>query len=273
MGRPTHRRHRTVCLSSCIAAFAAARFVAAQAPAHAGPIRASGYRVRRAALFGPLRRLPRRARRRDAGRQSGQRPIPPRRNGSRSHERHPQRRAGHGDGAERVHGIELGALVAYLRNMSSVSLSAVKLGDATRGRALFVGKGNCGSCHRVGADGPRAAPDLTSIGATAPPRRSSARCSIRTSRCCRPIGRCAPCCATARSSRAGGSTRTRSRCSSSTRTNGSCRSIEPRFASTRSAREATMPSYADVFSADERADLVAYLLSLKGPKLMRAHDV
>ena len=49
--------------------------------------------------------------------------------------------------------------------MSSVSLSSVKLGDAARGRALFVGKGNCGSCHRVGADGPRAAPDLTSIGA------------------------------------------------------------------------------------------------------------
>jgi mono/diheme cytochrome c family protein len=28
--------------------------------------------------------------------------------------------------------------------------------------------------------------------------------------------------------------------------------------------QATMPSYADVLSEDERADLVAYLLSLKG---------
>ena len=29
--------------------------------------------------------------------------------------------------------------------------------------------------------------------------------------------------------------------------------------------QATMPSYADALSDDERADLVAYLLSLKGP--------
>ena len=31
------------------------------------------------------------------------------------------------------------------------------------------------------------------------------------------------------------------------------------------SREATMPSYARIFTETERADLVAYLLSLKGP--------
>ena len=46
-----------------------------------------------------------------------------------------------------------------------VSGVAVKIGDATRGRALFAGKANCASCHRVNGVGPRTAPDLSDIGA------------------------------------------------------------------------------------------------------------
>jgi putative heme-binding domain-containing protein len=61
---------------------------------------------------------------------------------------------------------EITALVAYVRNIGSVDLSSMQVGDAVRGRALFEGKGNCASCHRVFGRGPRAAPDLSTIGAT-----------------------------------------------------------------------------------------------------------
>ena len=159
---------------------------------------------------------------------------------------------------------ELGALVAFLRNMSSVNLSAVKLGDATRGRALFVGKGNCGSCHRVGADGPRAAPDLTSIGATrtaATLERSLLDPSVSMLPANRPV----------RAVLRDGTVVTGRRLNEDTFTVQLIDSNERLVSLDRAAireytvgSEPTMPSYADVFSADERADLVAYLLSLKG---------
>jgi putative membrane-bound dehydrogenase-like protein len=38
-------------------------------------------------------------------------------------------------------------------------------GNADRGRALFVGKGTCATCHRVGNEGGTIGPDLTKIGA------------------------------------------------------------------------------------------------------------
>ena len=41
----------------------------------------------------------------------------------------------------------------------------VRVGDATRGRALFQGKAECAQCHRVNGVGPRLAPDLSDIGA------------------------------------------------------------------------------------------------------------
>ena len=37
-------------------------------------------------------------------------------------------------------------------------------GDAARGKAVFEGKGQCGTCHRVNGDGSRTGPDLTDIG-------------------------------------------------------------------------------------------------------------
>jgi putative heme-binding domain-containing protein len=37
-------------------------------------------------------------------------------------------------------------------------------GDASRGKAIFEGQGECRSCHRVKATGSRSGPDLTGIG-------------------------------------------------------------------------------------------------------------
>src|SRR5207244_13239617 len=42
------------------------------------------------------------------------------------------------------------------------------LGDASRGQAILEVKGQCLNCHRVGENGSRVGPDLTSIGAPRP---------------------------------------------------------------------------------------------------------
>jgi putative heme-binding domain-containing protein len=64
-------------------------------------------------------------------------------------------------------------VVAYLRNMATVRSGAAPnvlrgVGDAARGKALFEGKGQCATCHRVNGKGPRLAPDLSEVGATRP---------------------------------------------------------------------------------------------------------
>lgn len=57
-------------------------------------------------------------------------------------------------------------IVAFLRSMAETAGNAVAIGDAAKGRAIFEGKGNCRNCHRVGSSGSRVGPDLTEIGAT-----------------------------------------------------------------------------------------------------------
>ena len=60
---------------------------------------------------------------------------------------------------------ELTGLVAFLRTMRDFDVSSVRLGDVTRGGGLFRTKGACATCHRVNGVGPRTAPDLSDIGA------------------------------------------------------------------------------------------------------------
>jgi putative heme-binding domain-containing protein len=59
---------------------------------------------------------------------------------------------------------ELSGLIAYIRAGFDPDGVAVRIGDPERGKALFEGKGECASCHRVNGEGPRTAPDLSSIG-------------------------------------------------------------------------------------------------------------
>lgn len=57
-------------------------------------------------------------------------------------------------------------VVAYLRAMGVTgATTAAADGDASRGRAIFEGEGGCTDCHRVGRHGSRLGPDLTRIGA------------------------------------------------------------------------------------------------------------
>jgi putative heme-binding domain-containing protein len=56
-------------------------------------------------------------------------------------------------------------VIAYIRNMRDFKSGSVVLGDPGRGEALFTGRAQCATCHRVNGKGPRLAPDLSEIGA------------------------------------------------------------------------------------------------------------
>jgi len=56
-------------------------------------------------------------------------------------------------------------IVAYLRSLA-LTQSETLAGDPERGRALFAGKGDCFSCHRIAGQGSGLGPELTRIGAS-----------------------------------------------------------------------------------------------------------
>lgn len=160
---------------------------------------------------------------------------------------------------------ELSAIVAYLRNMGRVDIKLAAQGDAARGRALFAGKGNCGSCHRVGGDGPRFAPDLGNIGAT---RTAATLQRVLVD----PTGALLPANAEVRAVLDDGRVVTGRRLNEDTFTVQLVGSDERLVSLDRArireyvvSRESKMPSYAAALTDGERTDVVAYLLSLKGP--------
>ena len=59
---------------------------------------------------------------------------------------------------------ELEGVIAYIRAGFDPDGVAIRVGDPARGAVLFNGKGQCNSCHRVNGVGPRTAPDLSDIG-------------------------------------------------------------------------------------------------------------
>ena len=55
-------------------------------------------------------------------------------------------------------------VVAYLRSVAASRQSVSAVGDAVRGKALYESKGTCAACHRVSGNGSRLGPDLTNVG-------------------------------------------------------------------------------------------------------------
>ncbi len=55
-------------------------------------------------------------------------------------------------------------LIVFLRGNAEQKPATGKSGDTARGKALFEGKGECTDCHRIGTLGSRTGPDLTRIG-------------------------------------------------------------------------------------------------------------
>jgi len=164
---------------------------------------------------------------------------------------------------------ELAGIIAYIRNMNTFDRGATKVGDEGRGRALFQGRGSCTSFHRVGGQGPRAAPDLSEIGAVRS-AGSLQRSIVDPTSQMMPINR------PVRIVTRDGTAINGRRLNEDTYTVQVIDDGE-RLISLNKAdlREFTilptspMPSYKDKLNADEVADLVSYLLSLKGPMVTR----
>jgi putative heme-binding domain-containing protein len=159
---------------------------------------------------------------------------------------------------------DMAGIIAYLRNMNSFDAATVKTGNLDRGRALFEGKGTCTKCHRVGRLGSHVGPNLTDIGSV----RSAG--SLQRS-LLEPASQMMPINRPVRLVTKDGTV------INGRRLNEDTYSIQimdehERLHSVQKAdlREFTilkaspMPSYKDMLSSEELADLLGYLLSLKG---------
>jgi putative heme-binding domain-containing protein len=161
---------------------------------------------------------------------------------------------------------ELTGIVSYLRNMSSYDGRGMMLGNAARGQALFAGAGNCASCHAVNGKGPRVAPDLGDVGAL-----RTADLLHRT--LIDPTGSMLPVNRPVHAVTKDGKVINGRRLNEDTYTVQLIDEQERLVSLTKAdlreftvLKTTTMPSYKDKLSAQELADIEAYLLSLKGVK-------
>ena len=157
---------------------------------------------------------------------------------------------------------ELTGIVAFIRAGFDTSAS-VRVGDVSRGRAVFQGKGECVTCHRVAGKGPRSAPDLSDIGIARAPAMlersvrdpSSALLPInRPVRIVMRDGR------TIRGRRLNEDTHTVQLIDDKERL---MSVLKKDVRSFDVVTESLMPAYAAKLSGDEIADVVAYLLTLR----------
>jgi putative heme-binding domain-containing protein len=154
------------------------------------------------------------------------------------------------------------AIVQYLR--VSADRSASTAGNAANGKVIFAGKGNCASCHRIEGNGARLGPDLSEIGRL---RHSD---EIQRS-ILDPDNLIIPSNRFVRLVTKDGTTMTGRLLNHDTFTVQILDSKEQLVSQQMSnIREftfidkSTMPSYRDKLSTQELADLVSYLVSLKG---------
>lgn len=159
---------------------------------------------------------------------------------------------------------ELTGVIAFIRAGFDRTVSAARVGNAARGRALYDGKGACATCHRVDGVGSRIAPDLSDIGAG---RTAGAlqQALLEPTAVMMPINR------PVRITMKNGKTIAGRRLNEDTFSvqiiddHEQLQSI-PKTNISRMVVETTspMPSYANKLTTEEVSDLVAYLLSLKG---------
>jgi putative heme-binding domain-containing protein len=159
---------------------------------------------------------------------------------------------------------ELTGVVAYIRAGFDQTMD-VAVGDATRGRGIFEGKGECGSCHRVRGYGPRSAPDLSDIGLVRTPA-ALRRTLVDPSSAMVPINR------PVRIVTRDGRTIHGRRLNEDTYTVQLLNDDEKLLSIAKSdiktfvvETTSPMPSYKAKLTADEIADVLAYLLTLREP--------
>ena len=175
-----------------------------------------------------------------------------------------------------------GMIAAYLGSTGGTATPAdmPALGDAGRGRQIFEGKGQCLACHRVGENGSRAGPDLTSIGAPrpapaflGPPRPAPSAAAIvqqlRVS-LLDPDAEVAPANRTFRAVSKDGTMVTGRLLNLDTFTiqlfdsNERLMTLQKSDLREFTLQKSPMPSYRDKLTPQELSDLMAYLFSLKG---------
>ena len=159
---------------------------------------------------------------------------------------------------------EMTGVIAYLRNMNTFDTGTAKTGDSARGRAVVEGKGACMKCHRIGIAGSRVAPNLSDIG-SARSAGSLERSLLDPSSQMMPINR------PVKAVRKDGTTISGRRLNEDTYSVQIIDDNEQLHSLLKSdLRELTvsttsaMPSYKATLSPGEVADVLAYLLSLKG---------
>ena len=159
---------------------------------------------------------------------------------------------------------ELTGITAYVRSMRNINIAAAVTGDAGRGQRVFEGKGGCMGCHRIGGQGSRFGPDLSEIGAI----RSA---DVLEKSLLDPTASMLPANRPVRAVTRDGKAITGRRLNEDTY---SVQLIdaEERLVSLLKAdlreyavlKTSPMPGYQDKLSPSEAADVLAYLLTLKG---------
>lgn len=163
-----------------------------------------------------------------------------------------------------LHTDEVRALIAYIRSGFDATTEGVKIGDDRRGAAIFDGKGGCTACHRANGRGAYTATDLTEIGTMRTPA-SLQRALVEPARAILPANRSVR--AVTRDGRTIRGRRLNEDSYYIQLIDEQSRLVSLAKADLRSLElipESSMPSFATTLTADERADVVAYLLSLKG---------
>lgn len=166
---------------------------------------------------------------------------------------------------------QAGQLVAYLRttaaSVAGASPAAAALpGNPTRGKALFEGKADCDTCHRVNGVGARLAPDLSEVGAIRPIAELQ-QSLLEPSAVMRAGNRFV------RVVTKDGATITGRLLNQDSFSIQLLDSKEQLVSLSKAnlrehgfVKESPMPSYRDKLSSEEVADLVSYLFSLKGQR-------
>ncbi len=159
---------------------------------------------------------------------------------------------------------EVTGVIAMIRAGFDPAGTAVKVGNIERGKALFAGKGGCATCHRVHGTGPLSAPDLSDIGALRTPAALQ-RSLLEPTRAMLPINRPVTIVTTTGKTVRGRRTNEDTFSVQLVNDAGELTTVvKTDIKSMEAGKTSPMPSVAKVLSTDEVADLVAYLLSLRG---------
>ena len=166
--------------------------------------------------------------------------------------------------ANNLGNADLLGVVAYIKVMKDYGARKVAVGNAMQGKAVFENAGACLSCHRVNHVGSYLGPDLSDIGAL----RSAA---MLEDTLMDPVSNARPANRSIRAVKKDGTVVTGRRMNEDTwsvqiiDSNQKLVSLWKPDLKDYTVIKSTMPSYSGKLTAVQRADVIAYLLSLRPP--------